>query len=182
MRKSISDLYIKYRQELRPLITEFEAQNEMFVTAWLVSLSSMFDRIALFETENNEDERNRHLNEAEKHLQNAIKVSRRGLIASYMQQVELFRRRYSQAAINRIGDGKFVGPFTALENEVRAIKDADEEKVFNKLSEMMSMIRKNHESALANSMDDEPTQTTVIKWTLTVLISLIVSFFISILW
>ena len=168
MPASIQELYVLYRKELKPLIAEYESQNERFVTSWLIELSQMFDRVALFETEMNADDRNIHLKKAAGHLNQAISDGRRAVVSSMMDCVAHFKKRYGKDVIDRMCDGKFVGPFYALEKEVRQAKDTDEVLTYAKLSEMVNMIQKGHASALANSLAMDDKFVTWLKWIITI--------------
>lgn len=182
MPASIQELYVLYRKELKPLIAEYESQNERFVISWLIELSQMFDRVALCETEVNPNDRIIHLKKAAEHLNQAISDGRRAVVSSMMNRVVHFKKRYGKDTINRICDGKFVGPFYALEKEVRQVKDSNEMLAYVKLSEMINMIQKSHASILANSLAMDGKFITWLKWIVTVLVTLITSYLITLLW
>ncbi len=82
MSDAIRDLYSRYRSELKPLITEYESENEKFVTSWLVLLSQMFDRVALYETDDDPKSKEENLKMANKHLETAIADACKSVYAS----------------------------------------------------------------------------------------------------
>ena len=51
MASEVDNLYARYRSELKPLVAEYESQNEQIMPSCLVNLAQMFDRIALSESE-----------------------------------------------------------------------------------------------------------------------------------
>ena len=59
MASEVDNLYARYRSELKPLVAEYESQNEQIMPSCLVNLAQMFDRIALSETSKTEEERKR---------------------------------------------------------------------------------------------------------------------------
>lgn len=79
MSLSVQDLYTRYRIELKPLVAEYESENEMFVSSWLDKLSKMFDRVALSETECEPAKQEEQLKIAYAHLDSAISDARRSI-------------------------------------------------------------------------------------------------------
>ena len=79
MSLSVQDLYTRYRIELKPLVAEYESENEMFVSSWLDKLSKMFDRGALSETECEPAKQEEQLKIAYAHLDSAISDARRSI-------------------------------------------------------------------------------------------------------
>lgn len=182
MSASIQELYARYRTELKPLVAAYESENEKFVSTWLDGLSQMFDRVALSETEEDSTMKEEHLEKAFDHLDSTICDARKAVMASMMLYVKKFRKRYSINKLNRIDDGKFVGPFLALEEEIRVIKDKNEELACDKLLEMVNMIKKNRSKTVVNTFDFDGTRTTVLKWLVTILLSIITTYIISLIW
>lgn len=182
MSTSVQELYKSYRTTLKPLIAEYESQNEAFVTSWLDYISQLFDRIALSETEDNTSKKQEHLEMASKHLNDAIRDARRSVMASMITRIGTFKSRYGKDVIQRMGDGKFIGPFNALEDEVRQAKDYDDSLAYDKLLQMTTMIQKGHGSALANSLTTDGKQMTILKWVVSILVSLIITYVVSLLW
>jgi hypothetical protein len=86
-----------------------------------------------------------------------------------------FKRIYGQDIINTLKEGTFVGPFTALENEVRQSIAADDGAALSKLGAMVDMINDSHASALAVSTIRDSRKTTFLKWGFTIIVSLLVT-------
>lgn len=179
---SVQELYKSYRTTLKPLIAEYESQNEAFVTSWLDHISQLFDRIALSETEDSFSKQQEHLEMASKHLNDAISDARRSVMASMITRIGTFKARYGKNVIERISDGKFVGPFNALEDEVRQAIDHNDTLAYDKLLQMITMIQKAHGSALANSLTTDGKQMTMLKWLVSILVSLIITYVVSLIW
>ena len=78
MASEVDNLYARYRSELKPLVAEYESQNEQIMPSCLVSLAQMFDRVALSETSRTEEERIEHLTAASGHLDTAISDTKAG--------------------------------------------------------------------------------------------------------
>jgi hypothetical protein len=86
-----------------------------------------------------------------------------------------FKRTYGQDIINILKDGTFVGPFTALEKDVRLSLAADDGTALSKLGAMVNMINDSHASALAVSTTRDSRKTTFLKWGFTIIVSLLVT-------
>lgn len=175
MASEVENLYVRYRCELKPLVAEYESQNEEIMPSCLVNLSQMFDRVALAETSVSEEERMSHLTGALDHLNTAISDTKDGVVAGHILTVLRFKQRYGQDIINTLKDGTFVGPFTALENEVRQSLGADNGTALGKLATMVGMINDSHASALAGSTTRDSRKTTFLKWGFTIIVSLLVT-------
>jgi hypothetical protein len=182
MSRSVQDLYTRYRTELKPLVAEYESENEMFVSSWLDKLSHMFDRVALSETECKPAMQEEQLGIAYAHLDSAISDARRSVMASKMTIIEKFRKHYNTDNLSSVDNGRFIGPFLALEEEVRSVKDTDEVLAYGKLSQMVSLIQKNRSSILANTINSDSRRMTIMKWLVTILVSIITAYIISLLW
>jgi hypothetical protein len=175
MASEVDNLYARYRSELKPLVAEYESQNEQIMPSCLVNLAQMFDRIALSETSKTEEERIEHLNVASGHLNTAISDTKAGVVADRILKVLKFKRTYGQDIINTLKEGAFVGPFTVLENEVGQSIAADDGAALSKLGAMVDMINDSHASALAVSTIRDSRKTTFLKWGFTIIVSLLVT-------
>lgn len=114
MASEVENLYARYRSELKPLVAEYESQNEQIMPSCLVSLAQMFDRVALSETSESKEESMSHLSGASGHLDKAISDTKAGVVADHILTVLKFKQTYGQDIINTLKDGTFVGPFKAL--------------------------------------------------------------------
>lgn len=175
MAPEVENLYARYRSELKPLVAEYESQNEQIMPSCLVNLAEMFDRVALSETSESKEESMDHLSGASEHLDTAISDTKAGVVADRILKVLKFKRTYGQDIINTLKDGTFVGPFTALENEVRQSLATDEGTALSKLGAMVDMINDSHASALAISTTKDSRKTTFLKWGFTIIVSLLVT-------
>ena len=173
--KPLSDRYIS---ELKPLIAEYESRNENFVTPLLRDIPLMFDNIALYEKASTVEEKEECRMEAEKCLDSAIKTLRICLVASMMEDVNHFKSRFSQEILDTLDNGKFCSKFSRLEKEVRAVKNTDLQTAYRKLKEMENMIAECHAGTLATGLLSDSKITTVFKWLFTIVVALIINFFI----
>lgn len=114
MASSVEDLYRNYRATLKPLVAEFESQNEQILPSCLEDLALTFDRIALLETSEDENECKKHLKKASEHLEAAIRDTRDGVMASHIQTIDRFFRICGQETLEVVKDGNFIGPFLFL--------------------------------------------------------------------
>lgn len=178
----IANLYKRYRTYLKPLVAEFESQNEVIMPTCLVDLSNMFDRIALCETAQEPNEQTVHLEKASAHLESAIKNTLDGVIAGHIQKINKFRQTYSQGVMNAIKEGDFIGHFTALDQEAHEAMRNNRFLAYEKLDEMVDMINDAHTSALTISQTKDNKQILVLKGIISILISIIVTALIAYLW
>lgn len=178
----IAYLYERYRTDLKPLVAEFESQNEVIMPTCLEDLSNMFDRIALYETAQEPKEKDVHLEKASAHLESAINNTLDGVIAGHIQTIIRFRRTYNHGVMNAIKEGNFIGPFTTLDQEAHEAMDSNRVLAYKKLDKMVDMINDAHASALTISQTKDNKQILVLKGIVSILISIIVTAVIALLW
>lgn len=68
MASTISDIYRRYDNTLRPLVSEIEGRNESFEEPLLNDVASMFDALALSESDMLGEERDKQLERASSYL------------------------------------------------------------------------------------------------------------------
>ena len=153
-------------------------ESEKALTPLLRDIPLMFDNIALYEKASTVEEKEECRMEAEKCLDSAIKTLRICLVASMMEDVNHFKSRFSQEILDTLDNGKFCGKFSRLEKEVRAVKNTDLQTAYRKLKEMENMIAECHAGTLATGLLSDSKITTVFKWLFTIVVALIINFFI----
>lgn len=177
LHQELKDIYDKYHSDLKPLIAEYESRNEKFAATLLHDLPVMFDHIALYDRDVVTN-KNKHKEKANESLDNAINNLRTYLIASMMENVKLFQSRFSKQFLMTLDSGKFYGKFKKLEGEVRAQKGQNRYEAYCKLRTMEKMMNDCHAETLAKTLLLDNRHITILKWVITILISLIVNYFI----
>ena len=104
MHKRIIELYNKYNDTLRPLVSEIEGRNEYFEAPLLINMASMFDFIALSSID--EDY---YLEKASYHLDLCISQSYQYLIKNLDEKVNAFEKRCNVSDRNILDGGSFIG-------------------------------------------------------------------------
>ena len=113
MELTLSNLYERYNNILKPLISEIEGRLETFALPLLHSLSSMLDAVALAESSQDE-ERKAGLEMANEALDLSISLSYQYLIYALKEEIEKFEERVPKDVIEKLGGGIFIGPYKSL--------------------------------------------------------------------
>lgn len=113
-------LYVKYNDELRPLISEFEGREEQFEEPILKSMAYVVDELSLCVQEENADEQNSHYEIAQKNLDEAVINSYKYLVYSHHKRLKKFNRRFTKRQLELFDNGKFVGDFSNTSNQAKA--------------------------------------------------------------
>lgn len=142
----LQSLFLRYQNELRPLIIDFESREEEFLGPLLYGVPVMFDKVARFAQENDR----RLLDEAEGSLNGLLSEVRSELLASYINSDNEFRRRYGDEVINAINGGSFSREYNRLRNEAKkAIGDGNMGKAIELFREIEHLREEHGPSALA---------------------------------
>lgn len=159
MELTINDLYERYNKILKPLISEIEGRLETFAQPLLHSLSSMLDAVALAESSEGE-ERKEGLEVANEALDLSISLSYQYLIYALKGEIEIFEKRVPKDVMEKLGGGKFIGPYTALRGKSISLieqckrKDNDLEclplykEAYESMSELEGMIYEHNTETL----------------------------------
>lgn len=119
MHQQITNLYIKYNETLRPLVSEIEGRNEYFEEPLLINVASMFDNIALSDTNNDENDSLFHLNQADSDLNLCISQSYQYLIKNLDEKMKAFEKRCNASDLNLLDNGKFIGKYESFKEEAK---------------------------------------------------------------
>lgn len=110
----IVELYKKYNNTLRPLVSEIEGRNECFEEPLLPNTASMFDSIALSESSNDEDTRSYYIEQALCYLDLSISQSYQYLIKNLHEKIVAFEKRCDASGRGILDNGKFIGKYVTL--------------------------------------------------------------------
>ncbi len=94
---TIEDLYRRYNEDLRPLVSEIEGRLETFEEPLLENIAFQFDYVALSEVTGNSE----YISQAEVYLNRAISNSYLYLIYALMRKVKTFKKRGGFKVIER---------------------------------------------------------------------------------
>lgn len=113
----IVELYKKYNNTLRPLVSEIEGRNECFEEPLLPNTASMFDSIALSDSSKDEDKRSYYIEQALCYLDLSISQSYQYLIKNLHEKIVAFEKRCDASGRGILDDGKFIGKYVTLKRQ-----------------------------------------------------------------
>lgn len=185
MHTRVSELYIRYNKELRPLISEIEGRNERFEEPLLLNVASMYDAIALSEAGMEEEERLFFLNRAFYFLELSISHSYQYLIKNLDEKMQAFEKRCKPSDRVLIDGGNFIGKYVSLKQQAqervrqgREKSDVDALKDFKQAYEYYSGIEKLIDRELPvqvmQNTRKESLKWTILGWITSISISVIV--------
>lgn len=177
MHKQIAELYNRYNDTLRPLVSEIEGRNEYFEEPLLINVASMFDFIALSEVYDDDC-----LEKASYHLNLCISQSYQYLIKNLDEKMNAFERRCNVSDRNILDEGKFIGKYTSLKKEAqecvrrgRKKKDIDAlddyATAYNLYSKIEKLIDRELPVQIMHNTRKNSRTSTIIGWGLSILIS-----------
>lgn len=180
MHKRIIELYNKYNDTLRPLVSEIEGRNEYFEAPLLINMASMFDFIALSSID--EDY---YLEKASYHLDLCISQSYQYLIKNLDEKVNAFEKRCNVSDRNILDGGSFIGKYTSFKEDAkeyvrkgRKKKDIDAlddyATAYNLYSKIEGLIDRELPVQIMHNTRNNSRISTIIGWGLSILISVVV--------
>ncbi|MBQ8239700.1 MAG: hypothetical protein IJZ38_02510 [Bacteroides sp.] len=120
MMDSLNPIYVKYNEELKPLVSEIEGRLETFEEPLLERIMEQFDYVALFVDEKDEELKSMYLLQAMTSLKLAVSASYQYLVYALLKKISLFKKRYGgKEAIERLSDGEYAGLFEKLEKNIQ---------------------------------------------------------------
>ena len=119
MHPEIAELYKKYNETLRPLVSEIEGRNERFEEPLLLNIASMFDSIALSEADTNKEECVSQVSQAKSYLDISISQSYQYLIKNLYEKMIAFEKRCNASDRKILDRGKFIGKYNSLRNQAK---------------------------------------------------------------
>lgn len=112
------DLYNRYNDTLRPLVSEIEGRNESFEEPLLINVASMFDSIALADSLD-ADDKEHMMQKARAFLDLSISQSYQFLIRNLNEKVLAFEKRCNASDRQLLDEGRFVGRYRELKKKGR---------------------------------------------------------------
>lgn len=170
----LQTLYDDYLNVLKPLIAEYESQEEDIVPSLLENLPFMFDNIVSFSKTHKVEAKNT----ASQHLEQAISDVRVCLIGSMMENMRDFNNKYPTSVLLPLEKGQFYHEYKDLEKQVRACKDSDHEKTYSLLKEIMRKIEGVHDSSMIVNLIRDNRGTFFYKCIITIVFSIFVNWLI----
>lgn len=119
MASTISDIYRRYDNTLRPLVSEIEGRNESFEEPLLNDVASMFDALALSESDMLGEERDKQLERASSYLDLSISHGYQYLIKNLDGKMKAFERMCKSSDRELLDGGKFVGKYSKLKKKAK---------------------------------------------------------------
>lgn len=114
---SRSDLYKKYNDILRPLVSEIEGRNESFEEPLLINVASMFDAVALCDSMEADEDKENMMMQAQSFLDLSISHSYQFLIRNLNEKVLAFEKRCNASDRQLLDEGQFVGKYLELKRK-----------------------------------------------------------------
>lgn len=114
MHKQVAELYNRYNDTLRPLVSEIEGRNEYFEEPLLINVASMFDFIALSKVCDDDC-----LEKATCRLNLCISQSYQYLIKNLDEKMNAFEKRCNVSDRKILDGGNFIGEYTSLKKEAQ---------------------------------------------------------------
>lgn len=169
-------LFDKYKKSLKPLIAEYESRNEDFVTPLLLKLSFVLDSIALYHVAERDSEKIENVNNADNYLEQCIKDVKASILSLQIKRVATFENMFPESVLIRSTDGHFIGPYTKFKDEFRSKRDSNDiHGAYKSMCEIESLMDNSHDSIIANNLTEDSKYTVWLKYTITVLLGVLVT-------
>ena len=177
MHKQVAELYNRYNETLRPLVSEIEGRNEYFEEPLLINVATMFDFIAISNVYDDDC-----LEKASYHLNLCISQSYQYLIKNLDEKMNAFEKRCNVPDRNILDEGKFIGEYTSLKKEAqecvrRGRKKEDIDALddyataYNRYSKIENLIDRELPVQIMHNTRRNSRISTMIGWVLSILIS-----------
>ena len=182
------NLFQKYNEQLKPLISEIEGRLENFSEPLLKNLAAVFDYMSIAAAEGQDVEKN--LKKADSLIDCSLSQSYMYLIYALKCDINKFEREVGRRCLKKLNNGLFVGPYNQLKKELKTLlkeakkmndedalpilKDAYEaatkmEQMVNNELPNVSLVKSESLSFLSN----------VIRWVISIAISVLAGFVIN---
>ena len=188
MHEQIVELYTKYNETLRPLVSEIEGRNEYFEEPLLINVASMFDYIALSAT----DEEG-CLEKATHHLDLCISQSYQYLIKNLDEKMKAFEKRCNVSDRKLLDGGTFIGKYTSLKEDAkRCVRSGcqktdiealeDYATAYNLYAKIEKLIDRELPVQIMHNTRRSSCVSTVLGWGGSIFISVVVGKLVDIYW
>ena len=188
MHRQVAELYNRYNDTLRPLVSEIEGRNESFEEPLLINVASMFDFIAISKVYDKDC-----LEKASFHLNLCISQSYQYLIKNLDEKMNAFEKRCNVSDRNILDEGKFIGEYISLKKDAqecvrRGRKKEDIDALddyataYNLYSKIEKLIDRELPVQIMHNTRKNSRTSTIFGWGLSILISVIIGEFANTYW
>ena len=181
----IVELYKRYNNTLRPLVSEIEGRNERFEEPLLLNTASMFDSIALSDSGDDEETRSYYMEQALRYLDTSISQSYQYLIRNLHEKMLAFEKRCEAPGRKTLDDGKFIGKYLELQRQAQdCVREGRTKEDLNALpyfasayltySKIEKLIDRELPVQIMQNTRRNSRNWTIVGWGLSILISVVV--------
>ena len=190
MKLAYNDLYERYNNILKPLISEQEGRLETFAEPLLHSLSSMLDAVALADSSSDE-EKDKLLVTAKGALDLSISLSYQYLIFALKKKIVEFEERVPKDIREKLNAGRFIGKYAELTEKAHSLMDECKSKnndlecldlyreAYENMTEIERLINENYAETLIAEKEKRSWYIKVIIKVASVLISVVVGYYVG---
>ena len=180
MHRQVAELYNRYNDTLRPLVSEIEGRNEYFEEPLLINVATMIDFIAISNVYDDDC-----LEKASYHLNLCISQSYQYLIKNLDEKMNAFEKRCNVSDRNILDEGKFIGEYISLKKDAqecvrRGRKKEDIDALddyataYNLYSKIEKLIDRELPVQIMHNTRKNSRTSTIFGWGLSILISVII--------
>lgn len=181
-------VFLKYNQQLKPLVSEIEGRLERFSIPLLLNLAGVYDYISIAAAEGQDN--TACMEEANGLLDLCLAQSYMSLIFAIRKDTDLFEKKLGKKGLRKLDNGHFIGRYVELKNKrtdlLKKAKHLDEKlalplfkEAYEVTTEMENMV--NHEKANMSLIQSEASSwiATAVKWVLSIVISVLTGFWVK---
>ena len=183
-----SPVFLKYNEELKPLISEIEGRVERFSQPLLMNLASVFDYLSISAAEGQDSQKN--LDEANKMLDLCISQSYMSLIYAIRNNTDAFEKSVGKAGMKKLDNGHFIGPYTNLRKQRNSLMSQAEcqdereakplfEQAYKVVTRMEAMVNKEKPNLSIVQSEKLSMIGTLLRWVLSIAISVLVGLLVN---
>lgn len=188
MHAQIAEIYKRYNDTLRPLVSEIEGRNESFEEPLLVDVASMFDAIALSEDERNDSQV--YLTQASSFLDLSISHSYQYLIKNLHEKMLAFENRCNSSDRDVLDEGKFVGKYASLKKDAKkCVREGnrksdiealgDYERAYSSYSKIEKMIDRELPVQIMQNTRKDSLRWTIVGWAVSIILSVVIGIVVN---
>lgn len=182
------ELFSKYNNKLKPLISEIEGRLEYFSEPLLLNLAAVFDYLSIAAAEGQDEEAN--IAEADGYIDRCLSQSYMYLIYSIKKSTDEFEKIIGKHGLKNLDRGRFVGRYMDLKNQrtvlLNKAKNMDDLKAlplykeaYDIATEMEKMMNKEKPSMSFVLSKSTSWCVIAIKWLLSIGISVLAGYLVK---
>lgn len=115
--EQINQLFILYKEKINPLIAVYNAIEDSFPIGVMNELRDVFSHLTQSLLADEEEEINRHLNKAQRHLKRAVVDAFKYASMAYSKVYEKFQETYKHVDLSYVDNGQLLPELTKLSEE-----------------------------------------------------------------